>query len=163
MTDAQNTPQTEDQEIPFSITTQYVKDQSFENPSPFEAFFTQQEGQPNISVDIGVRSSKIKDGFFEVVLDVKTKGLTTQNKTLFIAELSYAAIVAMDEAKIPQDMLGRLLIIHTPTMLFPFARAILANMTREGGFPALTLNPIDFAALYQAQQEQAQAETKATA
>lgn len=147
-----NTQTEENQSAPFGIITQYIKDQSFENPSPVDAFLTQHDTQPNISVDISAKATKVRDGLFEVVLDLKTKGTLSENKFLFIAELSYGALVSMDESQIPQETVAPLLMIHTPTLLFPFARSIMADMTREGGFPALMLHPVDFAALFQAQQ-----------
>lgn len=150
-TPVNNTPE-ENKNAPFGIITQYIKDQSFENPSPVDSFLTQHEGQPNISVDISAKATKIREGLYEVLLDLKTKGTLDENKILFISELSYGALVSIDEKQIPQDTVAPLLMIHTPTLLFPFARAIMADMTREGGFPALMLHPVDFAALFQAQQ-----------
>jgi preprotein translocase subunit SecB len=104
-------------------------------------------------IDISAKATKLRDGLFEVVLDLKTKGQLAENKPLFIAELSYGAIVAIDEQQVPAESIAPLLMIHFPTLLFPFARAIMSSMTRDGGFPALMLHPVDFSVLYQAQQE----------
>ena len=143
--------------VAFGIVTQYIKDQSFENPNPVEAFLETQETQPTISIDITANAKKVREGLFEIALDLRAKGSVDEKKTLFIAELTYGAIVAVDETKVPAESVGPLLMVHFPTLLFPFARAIMADMTREGGFPALMLNPIDFGAMYQAQQQQGQA------
>ena len=139
--------------VAFGIVTQYIKDQSFENPNPIEAFLETQETQPTISIDITANAKKVREGLFEIALDLRAKGSVDEKKTLFIAELTYGAIVAVDETKVPAESVGPLLMVHFPTLLFPFARAIMADMTREGGFPALMLNPIDFGAMYQAQQQ----------
>ncbi len=158
-TDTQNTPQNETPN--FSIITQYIKDQSFENPNPVHAFLTQHETQPNISVDISAKATKVGENLFEVILDINTKATFSESQTLFMAVLSYGALVNLNETQIPSDVVPQLLMIHTPTMLFPFARAIISDMTREGGFPALTLHPVDFQALYQAHQQQAEAQQRA--
>ena len=139
--------------VAFGIVTQYIKDQSFENPNPIEAFLETQETQPTISIDITANAKKVREGLFEIALDLRAKGSVDEKKILFIAELTYGAIVAVDETKVPAESVGPLLMVHFPTLLFPFARAIMADMTREGGFPALMLNPIDFGAMYQAQQQ----------
>lgn len=142
------------QKVPFGILTQFIKDQSFENPNPVEAFLTQHEKQPEISVNVSARATKVKDSLYEVTLDLKTKATLSEKQPLFIAELAYSALVTLDETQLPQESIAPLLMIHTPTMIFPFARAILSDMTREGGFPALVLHPVDFAALFQAQAEE---------
>ncbi len=147
----------ETQNVAFGIVTQYIKDQSFENPNPIQAFLDTPEEQPSISIDISAKASKVRDGLYEVVLDIHTKGEFDGQNTLFIAELSYGAIVALDEAQVPKEAVAPLLMVHFPTLMFPFARAIISDMTRDGGFPALLLNPVDFGALYQSQQGQTEA------
>ena len=151
-----NTVKAQENESPkvaFGIVTQYIKDQSFENPNPVDAFLDTQETQPTISIDISANAKKVRDGLFEVAIDLSAKGLVDDKKTLFIAELTYGAIVAIDETQVPPESVAPLLMVHFPTLMFPFARAIMADMTRDGGFPALMLNPIDFGAMYQAHQQ----------
>ena len=145
--------ETEQPTIPFGIVTQYIKDQSFENPDPIAAFLETQTTQPTIGIDITANAKKVRDGLFEICLDLRAKGFVDEKKPLFIAELTYGALAAVDETQIPVETLGPLLMVHFPTLIFPFARAIMADMTRDGGFPALMLNPVDFAAMYQAQQQ----------
>ncbi len=149
-----NANENKEVKVPFGIVTQYVKDQSFENPNPADAFLEAHENQPNINIDISANAKKIRDGLYEVALDLSAKGHITEQKPLFIAELTYGAIVAIDESQVPADAMAPLLMVHFPTLLFPFARAIIADMTRNGAFPALMLNPIDFGAMYQAQMQQ---------
>ena len=145
------------QNVAFGIVTQYIKDQSFENPNPVDAFLDTPETQPSISIDISAKASKVRDGLFEVVLDIHTKAGYADDKPLFIAELSYGSIVAIDEAQVPKEAVAPLLMVHFPTLMFPFARAIVSDMTRDGGFPALLLNPVDFGALYQQQNQTTEA------
>jgi preprotein translocase subunit SecB len=150
------TPSSEEQnQIPFGLLIQYVKDQSFESPNPVDAFLAASNTQPSIGVDIGASANKVREGFYEVVLNIRTEGLIEENKPLFIAELSYAAIVGVGEEPLTDEQMGDLLMVHYPTLLFPFARSIIANMTRDGGFPALMLTPVDFAALYAEQKKKA--------
>jgi preprotein translocase subunit SecB len=78
---------------------------------------------------------------------------TENNDALFIMELVYCAVVTLGE--VPQEAVGPLLLIETPRPLFPFARAILANVSREAGFPPLQVSPVDFVALYRQQQNEA--------
>ncbi len=88
---------------------------------------------------------------FEVTLTVKANAQTPEKEPLFMLELVYAGTVSLGE--VPQDAYGPLLLIETPRLLFPFARAIVANATREAGFPPLNIAPVDFVALYRQQLE----------
>jgi preprotein translocase subunit SecB len=139
--------------IPFGIVIQYVKDQSFENPNPVDAFLSAAQNEPSISMEVGVSGTKIRDEFYEITLNIRAEAVVDEQKKLFIAELSYAAIVGLGTEEIPQDAMGHLIMVHFPTLMFPFARNIIANMTRDGGFPALMLTPVDFYALYEEQQK----------
>ena len=126
------------------INAQYLKDLSFENPNPIDAY--KNEEKPQIQVNIHTAVKKLPDNAFEVTLDIKTEA-KKKDKISFIAEVSYAGIFTLN--KVPQEHEKPLLLIEAPRMLFPFARNVLAETTRDGGYPPLMLNPIDFAALYQ--------------
>ena len=128
---------------------QYVKDLSFENPNAPEVL-VKPTSQPDVEISVNVSAKNMEDEQFEVLLSITAKA-KTKEKTLFVAEVSYAAVVAVPGAK--PELVKPLVLIETPRLLFPFARAVLANMTREGGFLPLNLHPIDFVALYQANQE----------
>ena len=131
------------------INAQYLKDLSFENPNPLDAF--KKDGtKPDISVNVNTSVKKLPDNAFEVTLDIKTEA-KQKDKTSFIAEVSYAGIFTLN--KVPPEHEKPLLLIEAPRMLFPFARNVLAETTRDGGYPPLMLNPIDFAALFQKQAE----------
>ena len=141
------------------LHTQYVKDFSFESPSSPDVFLNQ-PGQPNVEVAVNVNSSKLENNHFEVVLKIAATAKTEDN-TIFIVELSYGGIVSSNVTD--ENMLHPLVSIEGPRLIFPFARAVVANITREGGFLPLNLNPIDFLALYQQNmQRRQQAEAAAT-
>lgn len=159
MTEQNNSDQSKEQNIPFTVITQYVRDQSFEVVNPTETFLSSQEHQPNISVEVSTKAIKVNTNVFEVVLNIKVNA-NIDSKPLFIAELAYSGLVSLNEDQVPKDVVGPLLLVHTPLLLFPFARSIIATMTRDGGFPALMLHPVDFAALYQGQQENQEQELK---
>ena len=131
------------------INAQYLKDLSFENPNPLDAF-TKAGEKPDIKVNVNTAARKLPDNAFEVILDIKTEA-KKKDKISFIAEVSYAGIFTLN--KVPQEHEKPLLLIEAPRMLFPFARNVLAETTRDGGYPPLMLNPIDFAALYQKNEE----------
>ncbi len=134
--------------------TQYVKDLSFENPNALAAA-AGEGGAPNIDMNIQIGAAAVRDGLFEVVMTVEGKA-TRDGKHLFVAELQYAGLFTI--RNVPQEHMEPVLYIHCPTLLFPFARQIVADITRNGGYPPLLLNPVDFGQLYQAQSAQRQAE-----
>ena len=128
------------------INAQYLKDLSFENPNPLDAY--QSSEKPDIQVNVNTQVKKLPNNAFEVTLDIKTEA-KKKDKVAFIAEVSYAGIFTLN--KIPPEQEKPFLLIEAPRMLFPFARNVLAETTRDGGYPPLMLNPIDFNALYQKQ------------
>ena len=136
------------------INAQYLKDLSFENPNPLDAYKNNEK--PDIKVNVNTAVKKLPDNAFEVTLDIKTDAKQKDGKLAFIAEVSYAGIFTLN--KVPPEHEKPLLLIEAPRMLFPFARNVLAETTRDGGYPPLMLNPIDFAALYQKQMAAAQKE-----
>jgi preprotein translocase subunit SecB len=141
-----------------SVVSQYVKDLSFENPRAPQGL-GQGAPRPEIQVGVDVRAQQLAEGQFEVVLDVKLDAKAGQT-AMFLLELSYGGVFAL--ANIPQDHLQPLLLIECPRLLFPFARRIVADITRDGGLPPLMLDPIDFAALYRHRLAQAQQQAGAT-
>ena len=128
---------------------QYMKDFSFENPSPLESL-SQPQNNSNINVTVTVDAKFIKDNAHEVTLGIRVHA-TAAEKTLFMAEASYCGLFAL--VNIPKENQDVVLRIHCPTLLFPFVRQIVAEAVRNGGFPPLYLNMVDFAAIYQQQQQ----------
>ena len=137
---------------PIMIHAQYIKDLSFENPTPLASFMNEANAQPGISVNIQANAQSMGGRNFEVVLDIRIHA-TREETPLFIAELSYAGFVTLSDAVNEVDA-APLLMIEGPRLLFPFARNILADVTRDGGFPPLMLAPVDFMALYEQQKPQ---------
>ncbi len=135
-----------------NIIAQYIKDLSFENPKAPQSL--QPQGQPKLDINVNVGATPFNDSQFEVTLSLSATA-TNENMTLFAVELVYAGLIRI--SGVPQEHLHPFVLIECPRMLFPFARNILADATRSGGFPPLMLDPIDFAALYRqnlAQQAQ---------
>jgi preprotein translocase subunit SecB len=127
------------------IVGQYIKDLSFENPS-VDPDFEKTEEAPNLEVQVNVSANRIRDGVYESAIELKAVAAISTG-TIYDLELVYGG---MFRAKnIDEQNLEAFLLIHCPGLLFPFARRLVADLTREGGFPPLLLDPIDFAALYQ--------------
>ena len=140
------------------ILGQYLKDLSFENPNAPQSL-TPQQTQPDINIAVNVNARNLAPTDFEVELHLDAKA-TQQDKVVFAAELLYAGTFRMEN--FPANVLHAAVLIECPRMLFPFARQILADATRNGGFPPLMLDPIDFTGMYQ-KRMQAQMEAAATA
>jgi preprotein translocase subunit SecB len=138
------------------ILGQYLKDFSFENPNAPQSL-TPQQKQPDINISVNVNARNLGPNDFEVELHLDAKA-SGDDKTIFAAELLYAGIFRLEG--FPQNLLHAAVLIECPRMLFPFARQIMADATRNGGFPPLMLDPIDFAAMYQQRMRQ-QAEAQA--
>lgn len=131
--------------VPFMIGAQYIKDLSFENPRGVETLQALQQN-PDVSVDVSTNAMQIgTEGMYEVSLFVRAEA-TLQDKPVFIVELTYSGIVQV--GGVPDEQVKPIVLIEGPRHLFPFARAIVSNAVRDGGFPPLLINPIDFGALY---------------
>ncbi len=134
------------------ILMQYVKDLSFENPNAPQSL-TPGSGSPQVAVNIDVRTAPVNETMFEVTLSVR--GEAKHNETqAFLVELAYGGLVSL--TGVPREHIPPVLLIDVPHLLFPFARAVIAEATRNGGFPPLLIQPIDFGDLYR-RQMQAQA------
>jgi preprotein translocase subunit SecB len=129
------------------INAQYVKDLSFENPRAPQSLM-QPATQPEVAINVDVKAQNLGPEVYEVVLTV-TVNARAQDTPIFIVELAYAAVVTVKN--IPEEMLPAVLLVETPRLIFPFARAIIAEATRDGGFPPLMINPVDFAELLRTQ------------
>ena len=146
--------QAQDTRPQLGIRTQYIKDLSFENPSAAERP-PEAERSPDIQVNVQVAVRRLEAPHFEVTLQI-TANARHQEKPVFLVELTYAGVFTL--VGIPQEALEPTLLVECPRLLFPFARRIVADVTRDGGFPPLLLGPIDFLALYRNGQAQAQAQ-----
>lgn len=136
------------QSLPMQVHAQYVRDISFENPSaPMSLKAGQNSPKMDISVNMDARNledDKAK-ALYEVALKV-TATATRDDKTVFIAEVEYGTVVELGQ--VPEDKHHPLLLIEVPRLMFPFVRQIMSDLTQNGGYPPLLLNPVDFAQLY---------------
>lgn len=134
------------------VITQYIKDMSFENPGAPQSLTPQSEAPKiGVNVDVGVRG--LSDTDFEVEIKLSIEAMAA-DKPIFIVELTYAGICRLEN--IPKESMQAVLLIECPRMIFPFARRIVADATRDGGFPPLMIDPIDFALLYRQQMSDTQ-------
>jgi preprotein translocase subunit SecB len=134
----------------FRIVAQYVKDLSFENPKAPDSLRV--DGKPAIDLGVEMNAQGRKDGLFEVDLRLTVKA-STEAMTVFNVELLYGGLFALQG--VAEQDIEPLLLIECPRYLFPFAREIIARATSDGGFyPPFMLDPIDFAGIYVARQQQ---------
>lgn len=133
------------------IRSQYVKDLSFENPAA-PGRPAQAEGAPDIGVDVQVEARPLADGSYEVSLKI-TADARRDKAPVFLLELTYDGVFTFVD--VPEEALEPALLVECPRLIFPFARRVVADVTRDGGFPPLLLTPIDFLALYRGRRTQA--------
>ncbi|GAB1580251.1 MULTISPECIES: protein-export chaperone SecB [Phyllobacteriaceae] len=141
-----------------NILAQYVKDLSFESPgAPLS--LRPREKAPSININVNVSANPIAEGDFDVVLTLNAQAGEGKD-VLFNVELVYGGVFRIQG--VPQEHMLPLLFIECPRLLFPFARQIIAEATRNGGFPPLMIDPIDFAQMFQQRmaEEQAKAAVK---
>ena len=147
---------------PLTIHDQYIKDLSFEVPNAPGIFGKMMQNQPDVAVNVDVDAQKLAEKQFEVVLKIRADCKVGED-VAFICELAYGGIF---EINVPDEHIEPMLLIECPRMLFPFARHIVANTTRDGSFPPMMLSPVDFASMYRARlealaaQQEAEGETK---
>jgi preprotein translocase subunit SecB len=130
-----------------SVLTQYVKDFSFENPGAPQSLRPRQN-PPAINISIGVQSQPVGTNEIEVELRVDARAMEGQ-AVLFAVELVYAGIFRL--VNIPNEQMRPVALIECPRLLFPFARQIVADASRNGGFPPLLIDPVDFVAMFRQQ------------
>jgi len=126
------------------VLAQYVKDLSFENPNAPRSLAPSAQ-QPSINIQVNVEATPLGATDFEVTLRLEGKA-EVQNTVLFSFELVYAGAFRIQN--VPAESVQPVVLIECPRLLFPFAREIVANAVRNGGFAPLLLDPFDFAALY---------------
>jgi preprotein translocase subunit SecB len=133
------------------VLAQYTKDLSFENPNAPNSL--QQQTQPQINIAVNVNANPLNQSDVEVALKIDGKA-EGNGVLMFNIELTFAGVFRIQN--VPQDNINAVMMIECPRLLFPFAREIIANAVRNGGFPPLLLDPIDFVALYQQRIAQVQ-------
>ncbi len=163
---------------PLVVNIQYVKDLSFEVPNA-PAIYTQLRAAPRVDINLDVQARRVAEGqsAFEVTLHIRAEAFeapaaaatngngngaaaAASGERVFLAELAYAGVFTL--TGLPENTVEPVLLVECPRILFPFARNILADVTRDGGFPPVLLQPIDFVSLWQQRRaQQAAAETPA--
>jgi preprotein translocase subunit SecB len=149
---------------PLVVNIQYIKDLSFEVPGA-PAIYTTLRAAPRVDINLDVQARRVTEGqnIFEVTLQVRAEAHDTNAKPgetrVFLAELAYAGVFTLNN--LPEETVEPVLLVECPRILFPFARNILADVTRDGGFPPVLVQPIDFLALWQSRRAQQQAPTVA--
>ena len=152
MADSDATAGAENQETqPLTINAQYTKDLSFEVPGAPMVFAAMQNAQPDINVNIEVNARPLQEHMFEVEIAVNA-GCDIDGEPGFILEFIYAGLFTIN---VPEEHVQAILLIECPRLLFPFARNIIADVTRDGGFPPVMLGQVDFVGMYQRQLEAA--------
>ena len=149
--DANGAAPTEQPVVPgFRILAQFVRDLSFENPRAPDTL--RMEGKPAIDMGVELNAQGRPDGLFEVDLKLSIKA-ALETMPVFQVELLYGGLFQL--TGIPEADIEAMLLIECPRYLFPYAREIVARATADGGFyPPFMLDPIDFAGIYTARQQQ---------
>ena len=141
----------------FRLQKMYIKDLSFENPNAPEVF-TAKQGEPKVEVNLGLNNKELPgDDLFEVSIKI-TANITQgeEAKTLFIAEIEHCGVFFIKD--IPQEHMQAVMAVDAPTMLFPYTRQIISQISVDGGFIPFLMEPVNFLALFQNQQKQAAAQ-----
>jgi len=141
----------EDLQPQLNVVAQYIKDFSFENPNAPQSVSTSEP--PQIGIQINVAATPLSETEIEVVLKLDGKA-ESGDKLMFRFELEFGGVFRI--RNVPQDSLNAVVLIECPRLLFPFAREIIATAVRNGGFPPLLLDPVDFVSLYRQKMAQVQ-------
>lgn len=152
MSDETAAPPAPDAQPTLVVNAQYVKDLSFENPNAPTSLM-QQGNEPNVQVGVDTSVAQIEGSTYEVTLTVRAEG-TANDAALFLVEVAYAGVVTLGE--MPEEYVMPMLYVEAPRLLFPFARSVVAEAVRDGGFPPLLIHPVDFMTLFQQRAQQAQ-------
>jgi preprotein translocase subunit SecB len=157
MTNGNGTPPEAAPPPQLNVLAQYTKDLSFENPNAPGSLAPQQQ-PPAINIQINVNANNLSETEFEVALSIEGKA-ESAGKLMFSFELIYAGVFRI--VNVPKENLHPLVMIECPRLLFPFAREIIATAVRDGGFPPLMLDPVDFVGLYRQNLERQAAQMQA--
>lgn len=134
----------------FAMRGQYIKDLSFENPHAPNSLLTMKE-PPKVDMNVDLTAQKVQEEMFELTMTINVRA--TGERTLFLVDLAYGGLFAV--AGVPEEMMEQLLLVDCAFLLYPFARRVVADVTRDGGFPPLLLEPIDFLRLYRENKQRA--------
>ena len=140
----------------FRMQKMYIKDLSFENPYAPEVFITPQKTEPKVELNLNMNSKKVDDDHYEVSLQITAKVVSQdEEKAMFVLEIEHAAVFLL--RNIPEEHLEMVLKVDCPTLLFPFTRQIVSQVSIDGGFTAFLMEPINFMGLFQNAKKQREA------
>ena len=132
----------------FRMQKMYIKDLSFENPNAPAVYITPQKQEPGVEVNLKLNNKKIDDDHWEVSVLITAKIATKDdNKVMFILEIEHAGVFLLKN--IPEEHLPMILAVDCPTLLFPFTRQIVSQVSTDGGFAPFLMEPVNFMALFQ--------------
>ena len=131
-------------EIEARVVAQFVRDLSFESPN-IESLINGPGDNPNLNMEVNVNARQVQQHLYESTIEFKASA-TNNVGVIYDIEVIYGGMFHVEN--MPREALEGFLLVNCPSILFPFLRRIVADLTREGGFPPLFLDPIDFAALY---------------
>jgi preprotein translocase subunit SecB len=137
-------------QVQIRVINQFIKDLSFENPSIGKNVVAQGEN-PNLQVEVNVNAQKLADHVFESAITLKAD-CSAKGGVIYDLECVYGALFEVQN--MPEQALEPFLLVNAPALVFPFLRRLVADVTREGGFPPLLLDPIDFGQLYMQRRQQ---------
>ena len=138
----------------FRLEKLYLKDLSFESPNTPEVFFLQDQ-EPKVEMNLKMTNKKVDDKHWEICLEISaTITDTKSDKTLMIVEVEHAAAFLMEN--IPEEHIEQVLHVDCPTILFPYTRQIISQVSVDGGFMPFLMEPINFPALYQSKKQKEQ-------
>ena len=131
----------------------YIKDFSFENPNSPENIRASQSSEPNVELNLQLNNKKVGDDHWEVALEINAKVVTKEDnpRVLFILEIEHAAVFLLKH--IPDQHMPMVLGVECPTLLFPFTRQIISQISVDGGFMPFLMEPVNFMALFQNAQK----------
>lgn len=140
---------------PLTVHSQYVRDLSFENPNAPASLANQKEA-PKIEVKLDVGARRLQEQIYELLLKIDLTARQGE-QTAFVLELEYGALCTVDPS-LENEAIQKLLMIEAARTVFPFARRVIADVTRDGGFPPVLINTIDFHRLYEQRRQAGTAE-----
>ena len=138
----------------FRMQKMYIKDFSFENPNAPQMFITPHKTEPSVDLNLQLNNRKLDDDHWEIVLEITAKVATKEEepKVLFMLEIEHAAVFLL--RNIPEQHMPTVIAVDCPTLLFPFTRQVVSQISVDGGFMPFQMEPINFMALYQNAQKQ---------
>ena len=141
-----DTPETAPEQTPsIALRAQYVKDLSFENPKAPQSLFSLKEA-PQMEVSVNLGAQRLDQDVYELAVHINARAIA-DNTTIFMADLTYAGVLEIKG--VSEEAIDQIVFIQGAFLIYPFARRVISDVTRDGGFPPLQMEPIDFFALYQ--------------